>query len=213
MLLEPSSQDEWRPVYRLMTALVQPRPVAWVSTLSASGVPNLAPFSFFNVVCAKPPTVVFCPMWSGPEAIKKDTLRNIEENPEFVIQVVSRDLADKMNLTSCELAADVSEFEVAGLKEAPSRRVKVPRVAEAKAYLECRMTQIIPVGEGSGSGCMVLGEVLCIEIADEIMDGDRVNLDLLNPVGRLSGSEYCDVSQRFSLDRPSPEQLKRSPRQ
>jgi len=182
--------------------------------LSAEGIPNLAPFSFFNVVCAKPPTVVFCPMLSGPEAIKKDTVRNIEATKEFVIQVVSRDLADKMNLTSCELASDIDEFEVANLTAVPSRTVKPPRVAEAKAHIECRLQQIVPVGEGTGSGCMILGEVLCIEIADEVVvEGNRVSLELLDPIGRLSGDEYCGTGDRFSLARPTPQELSRPGRQ
>jgi flavin reductase (DIM6/NTAB) family NADH-FMN oxidoreductase RutF len=207
--LEPSGSQEWRPVYRLLTALVCPRPIAWVSTFSSDGVANLAPFSFFNVVCAKPPTVVFCPMWSGPDAVKKDTVQNIEETKEFVIQIVSRDLAEKMNLTSCELAAEVSEFEVAGLTPTPARKVNAPRVAEAKAYLECKLSQIVPVGEGSGAGCMILGEVVWIEIDDEVMDGTRVSLERLQPVARLAGSDYAGVSDTFSYDRPTPEQLSR----
>jgi flavin reductase (DIM6/NTAB) family NADH-FMN oxidoreductase RutF len=209
LFLEPSDSEEWRPVYRLLTALVCPRPIAWVSTYSSDGVANLAPFSFFNVVCAKPPTVVFCPMWSGPDAMKKDTVRNIESSKEFVIQVVSRDLAEKMNLTSCELAAEVSEFEVAGLSIAPAKKVNAPRVAEAKAHLECRLSRIIPVGEGSGAGCMILGEVVWIEIDDEMMEGTRVDLNKLQPVARLAGSDYSGIAEIFSYDRPTPEQLSR----
>lgn len=209
MHLEPSQTEEWRSVYRLLTALVLPRPIAWVSSLSSDGVLNLAPFSFFNVVCAKPPTVVFCPMGAGAQATKKDTLRNIEETREFVIQVVSQDLVEQMNLTSCELDAGVSEFEVAGLTPAPSRLVQVPRVAEAHAFLECKLSQIIPVGEGSGSGCLVLGEVVLIEISDQMLDGDRVDLDRLRPVGRLAGSDYCGTESRFALERPTPDQLGR----
>lgn len=210
MLLEPANCSEWRPVYRMLTALVQPRPIAWVSTLSSSGVPNLAPFSFFNVVCAKPPTVVFCPMWSGPEAVKKDTVKNIEDTGEFVIQVVSRQLSEKMNLSACEVSAEVDEFEMAGLTKAPSLKVAPPRVGEAKAFLECRLSQIVKIGEESGAGCAIFGEVLCIDIADELMvEGNRVSLEALDPVGRLSGSDYCGVGDRFSLERPTPEEMSR----
>jgi len=209
MILEPSECAEWRPVYRFLTALVQPRPIAWVSSQSADGTLNLAPFSFFNVVCAKPPTVVFCPMWSGPDAVKKDTVANIEATKEFVIQIVSKPLAEKMNLSACELSSEVDEFEVAGLTPKPSHKVKVPRVGEARAFLECRLDRIIPVGEGSGAGCMILGEVLLIEVDDEIMDGTRVDVDALAPIGRLAGAEYSTVSDRFALERPTPEQLKR----
>lgn len=213
MLLIPSECDEWRPVYRLLTALVQPRPIAWVSSLSMNGVANLAPFSFFNVVCAKPPTVVFCPMWQGPQAAKKDTLANIEATGEFVIQVVSGSLAEKMNLTACEVSSEVSEFDLASLTKAPSKTVSVPRVAEAKAFLECKLDRIVSVGEGSGAGCMILGEVLCIEIDDSVMtEGDRVSGELLDPIGRLAGSEYCHTSRNFAMERPTPEQVGRPSR-
>lgn len=213
MLIYPEQEQEWRSVYRILTALVQPRPIAWVSSISAQGKANLAPFSFFNVVCAKPATIVFCPMLAGPQGVKKDTVRNIEETRQFVIQVVSRDLAEAMNATSCEVAADVDEFELAGLTKASARVVKVPRVAEAKAYIECEMNQVIPVGQGSGAGCLILGEVVCMEVRDEIMDpGDRVSLERLQPIGRLSGSDYSVVRETFSLDRPTPEEMSRPAR-
>lgn len=212
LFLVPSESLEWRPVYRLLTALVQPRPIAWVSTKSAEGIANLAPFSFFNVVCANPATIAFSPMWSGPEALKKDTLANIEETGEFVVQVVSRELSSAMNVTSCEVSHEVDEFELAGLRHAPSRMVEVPRVEEAQAYLECRLDRIIEIGEGSGAGALVLGQVICIEVDDEIMDGERVDLEKLDPIGRLSGSDYCGISDRFHLGRPSPEELSRPKR-
>ena len=152
-------------------------------------------------------------MWSGPEALTKDTVANIEETKEFVIQVVSRELGDAMNLTSCEVARDVNEFELAGLTQAPSHKLDVPRVAEAKAYLECRLDRIIEVGKGSGAGCLILGQVVCIEIEDEVLDGDRVDLEKLDPIGRLSGSDYCGIGDRFPLTRPTPEELSRPARQ
>lgn len=190
-----------------MTSLVLPRPIAWVSTLSAEGRPNLAPFSFFNVVCANPPTVVFCPMLSGRTGRTKDTLNNLRSVPEFVIQVATQELAEKMNLSSGEYHSEVDEFAVAGLTAVPSRRVSVPRVGEAKAFLECRLQQIIPVGEGPGSGAMVLGEVIAIDVDDSLFDGENVNLDRLDPIGRLSGADYSTVRDRFALERPDPEEL------
>lgn len=195
-------------MYRLLTALVQPRPIAWVSSRSADGTPNLAPFSFFNVVGANPPTVVFCPM-QPDGAPMKDTLQNLKEHPEFVIQVVSHELAEKMNVTAGDFAPGVNEFEVAGLTEQAARTVSVPRVAEARAHLECKVSQIIPVGEGGGSGSLVLGEVLCIEIDDSVCSGNRVDLDALAPIGRLSGSYYCTVRDRFELERPTASDLGR----
>ena len=194
-------------MYRCLTSLVLPRPIAWVSTLSGDGKLNLAPFSFFNVVCANPPTVVFCPMLGGRTGQPKDTLNNLREVPEFVIQVASRQLAERMNLCSGEFAPEVDEFEVAGLTPVPSRKVKVPRVAEARAHLECKLRDIITVGEGSGSGSMVLGEVVLIEVEDSLLVQGEVQVDRLAPIGRLGGADYCTVEHRFALQRPEPQDL------
>lgn len=150
---------------------------------------------------------MFCPMLGGRNAQPKDTLANLKLHPEFVIQVVGRDLVEAMNLCAGEYASEVDEFEVAGLTPAPSRIVSVPRVAEAKAFLECKLAQIIPVGEGSGSGSIVLGEVVAIEVDDELFVGDAVDIDRLDPVARLGGSEYCTAKERFALERPTPESL------
>jgi flavin reductase (DIM6/NTAB) family NADH-FMN oxidoreductase RutF len=209
LLLEPQSSSDWRPVYRLLTALVLPRPIAWVSTRSAAGARNLAPFSFFNVVCANPPVVVFCPMLSGRTGKTKDTLSNLREVPEFVIQVVSHDLVERMNMCSGEFAPEVDEFEVAGLTPVPARSVSVDRVAEAHAFLECRLREIVMVGEGPGSGSMVLGEVVLIEVEEAVLGEGEVLVDRLAPIGRLAGADYCTVENRFSLQRPEPESLGR----
>lgn len=207
MLLDPHECSDWRPVYRLLTSLVLPRPIAWVSTVSKSGALNLAPFSFFNVVCANPPTLVFCPMLGGRTGKPKDTLTNLREVPEFVVHVASRDLAERMNLCSGEYAPEVNEFEVAGLTPVSSRRVRVPRVAEARAVMECRVRDIIDVGDGPGSGSLVLGEVLLFEVEDSVLVQGEINLDGLAPIGRLGGADYSTVRERFSLQRPEPEDV------
>jgi flavin reductase (DIM6/NTAB) family NADH-FMN oxidoreductase RutF len=185
---------------------VLPRPIAWVSTISAAGTFNLAPFSFFNVVCANPPTVVFCPML-GRTGQPKDTISNLRVVPEFVIQVASRQLAEKMNLCSGEFAAEVDEFEVAGLTPVPSRKVSVPRVGEAQAIMECRLREIITIGEGPGSGSLVLGEVVLFEVEDSLLVEGEVQIDGLAPIGRLAGADYCTVTDRFALQRPLPDDL------
>ena len=146
-------------------------------------------------------------MLSGPKAVKKDTVKNIESSGEFVVQVVSRRNADAMNLSSAEVAQSVDEFELAGLEQLPGRIVSVPRVASAQAWMECRLNQVVWIGEGSGSGCLVMGEVVCIEIDDALLKQDRVDLDMLDPIGRLSGSDYCGVKDRFSLARPDLDEL------
>lgn len=206
MLLDPQQSSDWRPVYQLLASLVLPRPIAWVSTISAAGTLNLAPFSFFNVVCANPPTVVFCPML-GRTGQPKDTISNLRAVPEFVIQVASRELAEKMNLCSGEFAAEVDEFEVAGLTPVPSRKVSVPRVGEARAFMECRLREIITIGEGPGSGSLVLGEVVLFEVEDSLLVEGEVQIDGLAPIGRLAGADYCTVTNRFALQRPQPDDL------
>ncbi len=207
VLLRPDEVEHWRVFYRFLTSLVQPRPIAWVSSLSADGVCNLAPFSFFNVVCANPPTVLFCPMVGGRTGLKKDTLRNVEETKEFVVNIVSRSLAEAMNLTSAEVSSEIDEFDLAGLKKKASHLVAPPKVELAKAHLECLLDRIIPVGEGPGSGAVVLGRVVLLEVDDSILVGDDIDVDKLAPIGRLSGSDYCHVENRFSLERPSVEAL------
>lgn len=213
MFLDPQQASDWRQVYRFLNSLVLPRPVAWVSTQAADGALNLAPFSFFNVVCAQPPTIVFCPMVAGRTGKPKDTLNNLGEVPEFVVHVVSRELVEKMNLTSGEFAKEVDEFEVAGLTPVPSRKVGVPRIKEAHAVMECRLREILRIGEGPGSGALVLGEVLLFEVDDKLFVDGEIDIDALDPIGRLGGADYCTVKDRFALQRPDPEALGARPRQ
>jgi flavin reductase (DIM6/NTAB) family NADH-FMN oxidoreductase RutF len=151
-------------------------------------------------------------MLGGRTGQPKDTLNNLRAVPEFVIQIVSRELAEQMNLCSGEFAAEVDEFAVAGLTAVPSRKVSVPRVGEAKAVLECRLRDIITVGEGPGSGSMVLGEVVLFEVEDSVLVQGEVVVDGLAPIGRLAGADYCTVTERFALQRPEPETLGVQPR-
>src|SRR5215468_5028255 len=145
MQLDPSVMPQ-QSVYKLLIGCVVPRPIAWVSTVSAEGVPNLAPFSFFMGVCNDPPTIAFS---SGRrEGAKKDTVANIEHTGDFVVNVVDDPLAEHMNLTSGEYAPEVDEFALTGLTAAPGVKVRAPRLVEAPISLECRVDRIIPVGRG-----------------------------------------------------------------
>ncbi|HWI51187.1 MAG TPA: flavin reductase family protein, partial [Symbiobacteriaceae bacterium] len=156
MLLDPASLP-WRDAYKLMIGSILPRPIAWVSTVSKEGVFNLAPFSFFTVVAAEPMTICFSPMRHSNGG-KKDTLINIEETGEFVVNIVSEPLAEAMNQTSAALAPEVDEFQVAGLTPVPSESVRVPRVGESLVAYECRLLQVVEVGEAqAGAGALVLG--------------------------------------------------------
>ena len=189
-------------VYHLLVGLVTPRPIAWVTTVSPAGVVNLAPFSFFNTFGANPPVVVFSPT-NKRDGSKKDTLRNVEATGEFVVNASVAALADKVNLTSRELPPDHSEVELAGLHTTPSLKVKPPRVTESPAALECRVMQIVPVGTGAIAGNLVIGEVVMVHVADEVLDPHgRPDPRKLKTVARLGGDFWCHTSDLFELKRP-----------
>jgi len=201
MQLEPTA-DNVVEVYHALTGVVTPRPIAWVTTLSPTGVLNLAPFSFFNAFGANPPVVVFSPTLTR-NGTKKDTLRNIEANGEFVIHSSVASLAETVNLTSRELPPDESEVTLAGLHTTPSVKVKPPRVTEAPTAFECRVMQIIPLGNGAISGNLVIGEVVMIHIADDVLDpAGRVDPRKLKTVARLGGDFWCHTSDLFEQARP-----------
>lgn len=203
-----------RDTYRLMTDLVSPRPIAWVSTLDEQGRANLAPFSYFQAVCSKPPTIVVSIGWH-PDGRPKDTLRGILERGEFTVNHVSDPLAEAMNETSGSYPPDTSEWDIAGngapLASAPSHVVAPPRVAEAKAALECRMVHALPLGRGpSGkpSSTLVVAEVVCFSIAPEMLHrNERGHLLPIAPaqlasVGRMGGIAYTHTTEPFELVRP-----------
>ncbi|MDW8325683.1 MAG: flavin reductase family protein [Anaerolineales bacterium] len=190
-----------RDVYRLLISIVVPRPIAWVSSLGADGSLNLAPFSFFNAVAGNPPTVMFSV--GQRQGVPKDTLRNVRETGEFVLNVVDEALAEKMNLTSGEYAYEVNEFERAGLTPLASMLVKPPRVAEAAVTMECRATQIVPVQDTTYT--MVLGQVQVFHVREGLLrPNGAVDATLLKPVARLSGDEYATLGTVFEMKRPSP---------
>lgn len=189
-----------RDAYRLLTSAVIPRPIAWVSTLSSAGVPNLAPFSFFNVVAGDPLTVMFSP-GSRTDGTPKDSLKNAQETGEFVVNLVDEALAEAMNHTSGAWAHGVSEFEEAGLEPHPSSLVSPPRVAAAPVALECRVSQIVPVA-GSDS-TLVLGQVLVMQISRDLLGNDGLIVaERYRPVARLGRSDYSTLGRVFSLARP-----------
>jgi flavin reductase (DIM6/NTAB) family NADH-FMN oxidoreductase RutF len=190
-----------RDAYRLLISTVIPRPIAWVSSLGADGSANLAPFSFFNVINGTPPIVMISV--GSRRGQKKDTLRNVEETGEFVVNMVSMDLVDAMNQSSGEWDYEVSEFEMAQLETAASIDVKPPRVAAAKAAMEAKLTRILPLDVEGGSSTLIFGQVVRIHLDETILRPDGlVDADLLQPVARLGGPEYAALGKVFSLDRP-----------
>jgi len=197
-----AAERQPRDNYITMVSCILPRPIAFVSTVSPDGVANLAPFSFFNGVCANPPTLVFMPAQDRTDQTK-DTVTNLRDTGECVVNVVPYDIRAAMNQASYPYPPEVSEFEAAGFTPLASRLVRPARVAESPAQMECRLTQIVKVGEGPLSGNICICEVLCFHLAEEVCrpDGtaDVARLDL---VGRLGGAGYSTTRDRFDLPKP-----------
>ncbi|MBX9720079.1 MAG: flavin reductase family protein [Candidatus Obscuribacterales bacterium] len=196
-------QDNVRGVYELLISAVVPRPIAWVSTRSEDGVDNLAPFSFFNVFSAAPPILGFAPglkrMPGNGEFVLKDTLKNIIDTEEFVVNMVSADLAQKMVQSSANYAADESEFDATKLARQASLKVKPPRVADAKISMECKLFQIIDFGASR----LVLGRIVCIHVDESIIHDGQIDNEKLRPVARLGGDLYAEIRDIFSIPRPT----------
>jgi flavin reductase (DIM6/NTAB) family NADH-FMN oxidoreductase RutF len=193
------SRFEGREGYFLLTALVVPRPIAWVSTVSADGARNLAPHSYFNAISSNPLVIHFT------STGVKDSLRNVKATGEFVVNIVSAPLAESMNLTAANFPPGEDEFAWANLADAPSKTITPPRVAEAAASFECTVNRIVSIGNGH----MVFGDVMHLVVDEKIMREGRVAPDLLDPVGRLGGSWYTRAaSDLFKMKRPTYDELK-----
>jgi flavin reductase (DIM6/NTAB) family NADH-FMN oxidoreductase RutF len=190
-------------IYKILAGSVLPRPIGWISSIDTDGRPNLAPFSFFNVVCSNPPTVLFCPLIRGIDGNKKDTLNNVRATREFVVNIVTEGLLEAMNASSVEAPAGFNEFEFAGLTTANSVTVKPPRVAESPIHFECKVREIIDINDAPGGGSIVIGTVLHIHVEDGVMIGqDKINLAALQPIGRLAGGAYSRITDIIELERP-----------
>ena len=190
-------------LYKLLIGAIVPRPIAFVSSISAEGVLNLAPFSFFTAISANPPVIAFSPMVRGSDGLRKDTLRNIEATREFVVNVVSEDFIQQMNVCSAEFPPDVDEFAASGLTSVPSAKVKPPRVLESRVNMECRLLQIVTVSEKPLGGSLVIGEVVLFHVAGAVIHDFKIDPDLLRPIGRMGGPTYTRVTDRFDLQRPT----------
>ncbi len=192
--------------YKLLAGSVVPRPIAWVSTVNASGVRNLAPFSWFTAASANPPVVCFCPsLREAKDGLRstKDTLENVRATGVFVVNIVSDELVEAMNQTAAQLPPDVDEFVRAGVTAIAGVAVDAPRVAEAKVQMECRLTQIVEVSDKVMGGSIVLGQVVRFHVREDVLAaGMHVLPEELKAVGRMAGSTYIHTSDRFDLDRP-----------
>ncbi|MGE0151977.1 MAG: flavin reductase family protein [Reyranellaceae bacterium] len=185
-------------------ALVAPRPIGWITTLDAQGRVNLAPYSFYNGVSESPPMVMFAPGGSYGSAPAKHSLLNVQQTGEFVVNVVSEELKEAMNMTAAMVEPGVDEMKLAGLEPAPSRYVKPPRVARAPAALECKLWKIVELpGDGPQKPySLVIGTVVGIHIDERIVKDGRIDTGSFRPVGRLGYSEYTTVDNVWSMRRP-----------
>ena len=201
MIYDPA-EHPFSETHKLMIGSIVPRPIALVSTTSNNGINNLAPFSYFNGVCSKPPTIMFAPArrsWDGKE---KDTLINIRNTKEFSINIVSEDIGEKMVKCSTDYEKEVDEYSTSGLSPLPSKKIKPPIVSESKISLECILNQIVQIGEeDAGSGFIVIGTIVLFHIDDEVYDNGRIVLDKLQPLGRVAGNGYVRSTNAFDIVR------------
>lgn len=190
--------------FKTLLSCVLPRPIAFVSTISADDVPNLAPFSFFNAVGTNPPAVIFSP-GTKADGSEKDTIVNLRAVKEFVVNVVPHNIRNAMNEASYPFPPDVNEFEAAGFTPLESRFVRPFRVAESPVHLECKLIQIVPVGDGPLSANICIGEIVCFHVADEmLLDDGSVDVEKIDLVGRLGGPDYSTIRDRFAMPKPEP---------
>lgn len=184
--------------YKLLGATVTPRPIAWVVSLNDDGTPNAAPFSYFNVFGEDPPVLAFSVLSRSPDD-PKDTGRNVRAQGEFVVNFVSEDNLDRMNISAIDFPAGVSEFAEAGLHPLPSLHVRTPRIAESHVSFECRLMQVIELGKARS---LVLGEVLAMHISDEaVLDRERCWIDTprLRLIGRTAANSYIRTTDVLTL--------------
>lgn len=187
-------------IYKLMTSIIVPRPIAWISTISKDGIYNLAPFSYFAGVSSDPPLLMVS-VGSKEKGIKKDTWQNIHETDQFVVNMVTKELVDKMNISSVAFDREINEFEKAGLTPKKADIVKAPLVAESPVNIECEKFQILEIGNMG----IIFGKVLKIHVKDEILnEKGYVDTTKLEIVGRLGGANYCIISKEntFEVRRP-----------
>ena len=201
MIFDPDTIS-FKETHKLMIGSIVPRPIAFVATTSKDGKNNIAPFSYFNGVCSKPPTIMFAPARRGWDGSEKDTLVNIRETKQFTINIVSESFAEKMVECSTDYDNEIDEFIISGLNPMPCEKITPPRLQEAKISYECELNQIVEIGDDkAGSGFVVIGTIILFHIDQGIMIDGKINLQKLNPIGRLAGNWYTRPTDNFRIDR------------
>lgn len=200
MNLDPQSLPI-RERYQLLISTILPRPIAWVSTVSPEGAPNLAPFSFFTGIAANPLSLCFAPV-NDRTGRRKDTLVNVEATRQFVVNLAGEHVAGPMNQSSAAYPYGVSEFEKAGVTPVPSLKVKPPRVKESLVSMECELIQVVTLAEGPLGGNLVIGRVLHFHCEDSVWNGGKIRHQDLKNIGRMEGSWYTRTQDAFEMPRP-----------
>lgn len=201
MNIDPTKQS-FQENHKLMIGSIVPRPIAFVSTKSTNGILNLAPFSYFNGVCSKPPTIMFAPARRGYDGLTKDTLNNIRSTKEFVVNLVSEEIVEPMVECATDYDKEIDEFKISNLTPIDSDKISSPRVKESKVSYECELNTIVEIGEAEpGAGFVVIGTIVMFHIQDDVYKDGRIDLKTLNPIGRLAGNSYTRVSDNFKVIR------------
>lgn len=202
MLLYDPAEHSYKDVYKLMIGAIVPRPIAFVSSEDEQGVRNLAPFSYFTACSTNPPVVCFCAAVRSGEVPQKDTLRNIRATGEFVVNIVTEEIAEQMNATSAEVGPEVDEFVLSGLTPVGSERIRPARVGESPFQMECRLRQVVEVSPLPGGGNLVLGDVVLFHIREDLLVDGKIAPERLRAIGRMGGPNYVRTQDRFEMQRP-----------
>lgn len=200
MQFDPNDLDH-SAIYKLVTGAVIPRPIGWIATIDENGINNLAPFSYFNAIGEDPPHVMFSTVRGNNT--NKDTLNNVLANKQFVVNMVTEELAEQMNMTSQSVASDIDEFVLANLTPIPSIKIKPMRVKESKVTFECEMVHHYFLKDHkNGGACIIIGRIVMMHFDDAVlMDNYKINLDNYKPIARLAGSNYAKLGELFSIKR------------
>jgi len=201
MRIDPAHTSQ-KDIYKILTGAVIPRPIGWISSISRDGIPNLAPFSFFNAVGEDPPHVMFSTVRSGNT--NKDTLNNVLATKQFVVNMATEELVEAMNASSVNLPPDGNEFDYAGLTAITSVMVKPPRVAESPIHFECELVHHYSLeGHKDGGATIMIGRIVMFHVNDSVLlDGYKINRETYKPIARLEGYNYAKLGEVFSIKRP-----------
>jgi flavin reductase (DIM6/NTAB) family NADH-FMN oxidoreductase RutF len=200
MQFDPEEMEQ-SAVYKLLTGAIIPRPIGWISTIDENGINNLAPFSFFNAISDDPPHVMFA--ISKASFITKDTLKNVLENQQFVVNMVTENVVEQMNTSAQAVASDIDEFQLAGVTPLPSVKIKPMRVKESPITFECEMVHhYFLENHKQGGACIVIGRIVMMHIDKSVLlDNYKINMETYKPVARLAGSNYSKIGEMFSIKR------------